>query len=100
MSVDLTATVEALRWIVGTSPAVEALLGVEAYVNKVEKERDAALAAEAAARTALEKAQADAAAMAAKLNSIVADLADGVFDGVLPLDPPPAPVDEVVAAPV
>jgi hypothetical protein len=100
MSVDLTATVEALRWIVGTSPAVEALMGVEAYVNKVEKERDAALAAEAAARAALEKAQADAAAMASKLNGIVADLADGVFDGVLPLELPPAPIDEVVAAPV
>ena len=95
MPVDLTATVEALRWVVGDSPAVTTLEGVNEYVAAVEKERDDAKAAEAAARMALEKAQADAAAMAAKLNSIVADLADGVFDGPLPdvVVDEPAPVE-------
>ncbi len=98
MPVSLDATVEALRWIVGNSPAVEELAGVLEYVTAVEKERDAAKASEAAARAALEKAQADAAAMAAKLNSIVADLADGIFDGPLPVDPVPA--DDVPVAAV
>lgn len=98
MPVDVTATLEALRWVVGDSPAVATLESVNEYVVAVEAERDAAKASEAAARAALEKAQADAAAMAAKLNSIVADLADGVFDGPLPVDPVPA--DEVPVAAV
>lgn len=98
MPVSLDATVEALRWIVGNSPAVEELAGVLEYVTAVEKERDDARLAEAAARTALEKAQADAAAMAAKLNAIVSDLADGVFDGPLPDVVDPAPIDPVPAA--
>lgn len=90
MAIDLTASVNALRWVVGDSPAVLALSEVEAYVSALEKGRDDAKAAEAAARTALEKAQADASAMAAKLNAIVTDLADGVFDGPPP-DAEPAP---------
>jgi hypothetical protein len=98
MPVDVTATLEALRWVVGDSPAVATLESVNEYVVAVEAERDAAKASEAAARAALEKAQADAAAMAAKLNSIVADLADGIFDGPLPVDPVPA--DDVPVAAV
>ena len=84
MAFDLTVTVEAIRWLAGDSPAVAALSEVRDYVLAVEKERDDAKAAEAAARAALEKAQADARAMAAKLNILVADLADGIFDGTLP----------------
>jgi len=84
MPIDVTATLEALRWVVGDSPAVATLESVNEYVTAVEKERDDAKAAEAAARAALEKAQADASAMAAKLNILVADLADGIFDGILP----------------
>jgi hypothetical protein len=84
MAFDLTVTVEAIRWLAGDSPAVAALSEVRDYVVAVEKERDDAKAAEAAARAALEKAQADASAMAAKLNILVADLADGIFDGILP----------------
>ena len=95
MPVSLEATVEALRWVVGESPAVTELEGVLEYVTAVEKERDDAKAAEAAARAALEKAQADAAAMASKLNAIVSDLADGVFDGPLPDVVDPAPVEPV-----
>jgi hypothetical protein len=96
MPVDVTATLEALRWVVGDSPAVATLEGVNEYVVAVEAERDAARASEAAARAALEKAQADAAAMAAKLNMIVADLADGVFDGPMP----DAVVEPVLEEPV
>ena len=88
MAFDLTVTVEAIRWLAGDSPAVAALSEVRDYVVAVEKERDDAKAAEAAARAALEKAQADASAMAAKLNILVADLADGVFDGPMPLVEP------------
>ena len=88
MAFDLTVTVESLRWLAGDSPAVAALSEVRDYVVAVEKERDDAKAAEAAARAALEKAQADASAMAAKLNILVADLADGVFDGPMPLVEP------------
>lgn len=98
MPVNVTATLEALRWVVGDSPAVATLESVNEYVVAVEAERDAAKASEAAARAALEKAQADAAAMAAKLNSIVADLADGIFDGPLPVDPVAA--DDVPVAAV
>lgn len=100
MAIDLTATVEALRWVVGESPAVVALASVEEYVLAIERERDDAKAAEAAARAALEKAQGDAAAMASKLNSIVADLADGVFDGPLPVEPAPLPVADFPVAAV
>jgi hypothetical protein len=96
---NLAATVNALQWVLGNTPAVEFLGTIEEYVAAAEKERDDARAAEAAARAALEKAQADAAAMAAKLNSIVADLADGVFDGPMPLDPViPVLEDAAVAA--
>lgn len=84
MAFDLTVTVEAIRWLAGDSPAVLALQEIRDYVVAVEKERDDAKASEAAARSALEKAQTDAAAMAAKLNLIVSDLADGIFDGILP----------------
>jgi hypothetical protein len=80
MAIDLTVTVDALRWVVGDTPAVVALSEVEAYVSAVEKERDEAKAAEAAARAALEKAQADAAALSEKLNIIFEDLKDGVLD--------------------
>jgi hypothetical protein len=80
MAIDLKVTVDALRWVVGDTPAVVALGEVEAYVTAVEKERDEAKAAEAAARTALEKAQADAAALSEKLNIIFEDLKDGVLD--------------------
>jgi hypothetical protein len=80
MAIDLTVTVDALRWIVGDTPAVAALADVEAYVTAVEKERDEAKVAEAAARAALEKAQADAAALSEKLNIIFEDLKDGVLD--------------------
>jgi hypothetical protein len=99
MAFDLTVTVEAIRWLAGDSPAVLALQEVRDYVVAVEKERDDAKASEAAARSALEKAQADASAMAAKLNSIVLDLADGIFDGILPdvvVEPTPAPIEEPV----
>lgn len=84
MPMNLAATVEALRWVLGETPAVEFLGTIEEYVLAAEKERDEAKAAEAAARAALEKAQSDATAMAAKLNLIVSDLADGIFDGILP----------------
>jgi len=80
MAIDLTVTVDALRWVVGETPAVVALAEVEAYVSAVEKERDEAKVAEAAARAALEKAQADAAALSEKLNIIFEDLKDGVLD--------------------
>jgi hypothetical protein len=98
MAFDLTVTVEAIRWLAGDSPAVLALQEVRDYVVAVEKERDDARASEAAARAALEKAQADAGAMAAKLNMLVADLADGIFDGELPVvvEPTPAPIEEPV----
>lgn len=100
MAFDLTVTVEAIRWLAGDSPAVMALQEVRDYVVAVEKERDDARAAEAAARAALEKAQADATTMAAKLSTIVLDLADGIFDGPLPDVVVPAPVDEVPVAAV
>lgn len=80
MAIDLKVTVDALRWVVGETPAVVALAEVEAYVAGVEKERDDAKAAEAAAREALAKAQADAAALSEKLNIIFEDLKDGVLD--------------------
>jgi len=98
MPMNLAATVEALRWVLGETPAVEFLGTIEEYVLAAEKERDEAKSAEAAARAALEKAQTDASAMAAKLVTIVADLADGVFDGELPVvvEPTPAPIEEPV----
>lgn len=96
MAMNLAATVEALQWVLGNSPAVEFLGTIEEYVLAAEKERDEAKAAEAAARAALEKAQSDASAMAAKLNTIVADLADGIFDGILPEVVAPAPIEELV----
>lgn len=86
MAYDLAGTISALQMVLGNSPAVEFLSHFEEYVIACEKERDEAKAAEAAARAALEKAQADASAMAAKLSTIVLDLADGIFDGPVPVD--------------
>lgn len=80
MAIDLKMSVDALRWVLGDSPVVEFLGTIEEYVIACEKERDEAKAAEAAARAALAKAQADAAALSEKLNIIFEDLKDGVLD--------------------
>lgn len=86
MNDEFKVTVDALRWVVGNTPAVTALEGLVAYVDGLVAERDAAVAAAAAANTALAKARSEADALASRLRAVAEDLADGVLDN--PVDVP------------
>lgn len=97
MAFDISATVASLRWVLGDSDAVSVLEEAAAYVAGVEKERDDAVIAAAAANEALLRAQEATTALNVKLADIYEDLKDGILDTPVPTAPVEEPAPEVVA---